>query len=146
VLKFQLNSTKLADERYAQEYESSSLEIAKAKATQRAAIINRAIQLQQSKVSSEAMTIEAEGKKIAQIIDAEGQAESRRIEAQSRNDAAKSMNNEFAKSYAMAGLQVEFAKSLKASHLTVLPGSAIGAALAAQPALIGMGLAQPGED
>jgi len=44
------------------------------------------------------------------------------------------MQNGFAKQYAMAGQQVEFASALKAKVLTVVPGSSVGSALLAQSA------------
>lgn len=45
------------------------------------------------------------------------------------------MSDQFAKKYAMANLQVDFAKNLKASHLTVIGDSVVGRQFAQQRAL-----------
>lgn len=137
IINFQLESTKIADETYSKEYEEASLALAKAKANRRAvdlqnqicieqARAQNEIVLQKSKTAAQSATIEAEGKKTARIIAALGEAEAREIEAKARNASAEMMTNEFAKTYALSGLQVDFAKSLKATSLTVLPDSAVG--------------------
>jgi len=137
IINFQLESTKIADEKYSKEYEEASLALAKAKANRRAvdlqnqicieqARAQNEIVLQKSKTAAQSVTIEAEGKKTARVIAAQGEAEAREIEAKARNTSAEMMTNEFAKTYALSGLQVDFAKSLKATSLTVLPDSAVG--------------------
>jgi len=123
IINFQLESTRLADQRYASEYEEASLAIAKAKANQRATIITNEISVTTAKAQATTFRIQAEGKKVATVIDAEASGSIRRIEAQSRNDAAALMQNLFSRKYALAGLHVEFAQLLKATSLTVLGGS-----------------------
>jgi len=129
-----LESTTLADRKYAAEYEEASLAMAKAKSNRRAIEATNDIMIQKAKAASSALKIEAEGQKTALLIQAEAKAEARRIEAKGRNDAAELMQNTFAKQYAMAGQQVEFAGALKAKVLTVVPGSSVGGALLAQSA------------
>jgi len=135
IVNFQIESTKFADEKYAAEYEESSLSIAKAKATQRATVINNEISVQTARAAATTLQISAEGQKVGSVLDAEASAEARRIEAKSRNDAAKMMKDEFAKEYALAGLQVEFSKCLRATQLTVHSQSDVGRILMAQPSL-----------
>jgi len=137
IINFQIESTKFADEKYAAEYEESSLAIAKAKAMQRATLINNQISLQSARTQAATLQIAAEGKKVGSVIDAEASAEARRIEAKSRNDAAKMMKDDFAKDYALAGLQVDFAKVLRATTLTVHAESDVGRILMSQPAIAG---------
>jgi len=133
VLNFQLESIKLADASYAREYEQASLAMAKAKANLRAVKAENEVLLNKANAAAQAVRIEAEGKKASAIIQASGEAEARKIEAQARNDAAKSMTDDFARQFALAGQQVEFARGLKASVLTVLPESAIGRPFLSSP-------------
>jgi regulator of protease activity HflC (stomatin/prohibitin superfamily) len=133
IINFQLESIKLADASYARDYEQASLAMAKAKANLRAVKAENEIVLNKANAAAQAQRIEAEGRKQATIIQASGEAEARKIEAQARNDAAKSMTDEFAKQYALTGQQVEFARALKASVLTVLPDSAIGRPFVTSP-------------
>jgi len=133
IINFQLESIKLADASYARDYEQASLAMAKAKANLRAVKAENEIVLNKANAAAQAQRIEAEGRKAATVIQASGEAEARKIEAQARNDAAKSMNDDFARQYALAGQQVEFARVLKASVLTVLPESAIGRPFVSSP-------------
>jgi len=133
IINFQLESIKLADASYAREYEQASLAMAKAKANLRAVKAENDIKLSKAEATARALKIEADGKKTAMVIQATGEAESRKIEALSRNEAARSMVDPFAKQFALSGLQVEFAKSLKANVLTVLPESAIGRPFVSSP-------------
>jgi len=133
VLNFQLESIKLADASYAREYEQASLAMAKAKANLRAVKAENEVLLNKANAAAQAVRIEAEGKKSSVVIQASGEAEARKIEAQARNDAAKSMTDDFARQFALAGQQVEFARGLKASVLTVLPESAIGRPFLSSP-------------
>jgi len=133
IINFQLESIKLADASYAREYEQASLSMAKAKANLRAVKANNDIKLSQADANARAMKIEAEAKKSAMIIQASGEAEARKIEGESRNAAARLMTDDFAKQFALAGQQVEFAKGLKAQVLTVLPESALGRPFASSP-------------
>lgn len=75
------------------------------------------------------------------VIKAEADAKARRIEASSRQEAGDMLTDGFgsfqgwplcythsfisARSYALSGQQVEFAKALKAQSLTVLPDSIV---------------------
>jgi len=126
VINFQLESTKIADDAYAREYEEASLAMAKAKANLRAVNAQNQIRIQTARASAEAVKIEAEGKKAAIVIEAEGNAQARKIEAEARNQAAVTMSDPFAKDYAMANLQVDFARNLKAEHLTVVGDTVVG--------------------
>jgi len=145
IINFQLESTTLADAKYAAEYEEASLAMAKAKSNRRAVEATNDIMIQQAKAAAQALKIEAEGQKTATLIQAEARAESRRIEAKGRNDAAEMMQNTFAKQFALAGQQVEFASALKAKVLTVVPGSSIGSALLSQSAFTSAGISGSGE-
>jgi len=129
IKNFQLESTNIADYKYASEYEAASLAMAKAKADLRARHATNKIVLATAEVKAQSLRIEAEGRKNAAIIEAEGVAEARRIDAKARNEAAKMMQNPFAKEFAMNGQQVEFARNLKANVLTVVPESALGASI-----------------
>ena len=88
IINFQLESTKIADQKYAMEYEEASLGLAKAKANRRAIDAQNEIMLQKATATANASRIEAEGRKQARILDAQGEAEAMRIQAQGRNDAA----------------------------------------------------------
>jgi len=125
IINFQLESIKLADASYAREYEQASLAMAKAKAGLRAVKAENDISLSRAEAEARALKIEAEGKKGAAIIQATGEAEARKIDASSRNEAARMMTDEFAKQFALAGQQVDFAKGLRASVLTVLPDNSV---------------------
>jgi len=120
-INFQLESTSIADEKYAGEYEEASLSLAKAKANRRAIDVDNEIQLRKAHATASALKIEALGKKEALLIEASAKAEAARLEAAGRNDAAKAMHDPFARKYALAGQQVDFARNLKADVLTVLP-------------------------
>jgi len=133
VVNFQLEATFLADPKFAQEYEEASLAFAKAKSKQRAINAENAIRLNTAAANAKSYQIEAEGRANAVVVEAKGQAEARKIEAMARNEAAKAMTDEFARKFAFAGQQVEFAKNLQARVLTVTPDSAIGRQLAFVP-------------
>jgi len=126
VINFQLESMTLADRKYAREYEEASLAMAKAKANLRAVSAENEVLLNKATASATATKIDAEGSKQAMIIRATGEAEARKIEAEARNKAAQAMTDDFAREFALAGQQVEFARALKANVLTLLPDSAIG--------------------
>jgi regulator of protease activity HflC (stomatin/prohibitin superfamily) len=126
IINFQLESTKIADEDYAREYEECSLGLAKAQANRRAVAANNDIMLQQSRAKADALKIEAEGRATATIIEAKAQAEARIIESKARNDAAVAMTDPFGKQLQLNSLQVDFAKGLKAKVLTVSGSSAVG--------------------
>jgi hypothetical protein len=105
-------------------------------------------------MTADARKIEAEGRKNATIIDAEvcfslaylspsspssfvssfspfsqAQAQARKIEAKSRNEAAQKMSHPFARTLSLTTQQVEFARGLKAQTLAVLPSSTVGSPL-----------------
>jgi regulator of protease activity HflC (stomatin/prohibitin superfamily) len=130
IINFQLESTRIADAKYAREYEEASLAMAKAKANRRAVSTQNDILIQQAEAAARAVQIEAEGRKIAAIKGAEARAESqlveakagataRLVEADSRNQAALAMKNEFGKQLAMMDRNVGIATSLKANTLVV---------------------------
>lgn len=58
---FQLESTRIADEKYAMEYEEASLAMAKANANRRALATQNDIKIQQAEAASRALQIDAEG-------------------------------------------------------------------------------------
>jgi len=109
--------------------------MAKAKANLRAVDSENEILIRQAQAKAKSVRIEAEGKKNSLILIAKGEAEARVVEANSRNEAATAMKDDFAREYAMIGQQVAFAGKLKATSLTVLPDSMIGGPIAAQPLL-----------
>jgi len=137
LLAFQIERINLADQAYAREYEEASLAIAKAKASLRAQTTQNDIVLSAAQAKADAVRIEAEGKKTALIIQAQGDAEARKIEAEARNRAADSLTNKYARDLArdiaLASQQVEFARALKATVLTVVPESVIGRTLSSSP-------------
>jgi len=129
IINFQLESTKIADEKYAQEYEQASLAMAKAKANLRSVDAENEIQLRRASARAKSVQIEAEGKKDSLVILAEAEAEARKIEAEARNAAAVSMTDEWGRKYAKAAQQVEFANVLQAKQLTVVAESGLGRAM-----------------
>jgi regulator of protease activity HflC (stomatin/prohibitin superfamily) len=126
VINFQLESTKIADQKYARESEECSLGLAKAQANRRAVAAKNDILIQEAKARAEAQRIAAEGTAAALIIDAKGRAQARTIEAKARNDAAQAMTDEFGKALQLNQLQVDFASNLKAQVLTVGQDSVVG--------------------
>jgi len=130
IINFQLESTKIADPKYAMEYEEASLAMAKAKANRRAVSTQNDILIQQAEASSRAVQIEAEGKKISaikaaegradsQIVEAKAAAKSRLMEADARNEAATKMSDNFGQQLAMMDRNVQIAGGLKATTLVV---------------------------
>jgi len=157
VINFQLESTKIADPRYAMEYEEASLAMAKAKANRRAVTTQNDILIQKAEAASRAVQIEAEGKKISaikgaearaesQLVEAKASAKARVMEADARNESAEKMADEFGRKLAIMDRNVQIAGGLKAttlvvssdagiarSILTPVPGAAVagGASVAA---------------
>jgi regulator of protease activity HflC (stomatin/prohibitin superfamily) len=130
IINFQLESTKIADPKYAMEYEEASLAMAKAKANRRAVSTQNDILIQQAEASSRAVQIEAEGKKISaikaaearaesQLVEAKAAAKSRLMEADARNEAATKMSDGFGQQLAMMDRNVQIASGLKATTLVV---------------------------
>jgi regulator of protease activity HflC (stomatin/prohibitin superfamily) len=155
VISFQLESTKLADKKYAAEYEAASLQVAKAKANLRALDAQNEVLIQTSQAQAAAVQIQAQGQKLKSVLEAQAQAaavtieaearvvaaeaqkkalliaadaqaQARVIEAKSRNEAAQKMTDPFAQKFALSAQSVEFARSLKANVLTVTPDSLVG--------------------
>jgi len=129
IINFQLESTKIADQQYASEYEQASLQMAKAKANLRSVDTEVEIALRRASAKKESMQLEAEGKRSATVILAQGEAEARKIEASARNTAALAMKDNWGRKYAKAAQQVEFANALQAEQLTVIAESGIGKAM-----------------
>lgn len=120
MIAFQISSILFADESFAKQYESYSLNIAKTNAQKRTVTAQREITNIQATAAAQAAKIqsEAEGQAAvlkakgeadarliiaraeadSQVITAESEAKSRRLDAASRNDAATIMHNEFARS------------------------------------------------
>ena len=119
IVNFQLESLKLTDIKYGQEYEAASLEIAKAKATLKATIAKNEIKLSQTEMEARSLQIKAEGDKKAKIIEAEGNAEAMTIEAKARNEASVTMQDNFSKDLMMMQEKVNFARELKATTLVI---------------------------
>ncbi len=122
VINFQLESTKLTNVAYGQEYEAASLEIAKAKANLKANSAKNKVIIQQAEANAQSLIIQADGEKKATIIRAQAQAESVIIEGASRNKSAESLTNKFGQELALTEQRVRFANSLKANTL-VLSGN-----------------------
>jgi len=140
IINFQLESTRIADPKYAREYEEASLAMAKAKANRRAVSTQNDILIQQAEAASRAVQIEAEGRKIAaikgaearadsQLVEARASASARLFEAESRNQAAVSMKNDFGRQLAMMDRNVGIASSLKATTLVVSPEAGLAKAV-----------------
>lgn len=135
IINFQLESTALADAKYAAEYEASSLQLAKANANLRALSAQNQLLITKAKAEAEAVRLAAEGTKNQTVLQAQAKAESMKIEAAakvaaaqsekealliradaeakarlvegtSRNDAAAAMPDAFAREFALKGLSV----------------------------------------
>jgi len=130
IINFQLESTKIADPKYAMEYEEASLAMAKAKANRRAVTTQNDILIQKAEAASRAVQIEAEGKKIStikaaearaesQIVEAKAAAKSRVMEADARNESATKMADEFGRQLAVMDRNVQIAGGLRATTLVV---------------------------
>jgi len=130
LINFQLESTRIADPRYATEYEEASLAMAKAKANRRAVTAQNDILIQRAEAKARAVQIQAEGTKIAYIKGAQGRADSalveatasakaRVVEAASRNDAAKQMSEPFGRQLAFMDRNVQIAASTNASTVVI---------------------------
>jgi regulator of protease activity HflC (stomatin/prohibitin superfamily) len=126
IVNFQLESTKLTDVAYGKEYESCSLEIAKASAQLQANAAQNKVLIQKSKATADALKIQAEGEKTAQIIRAQANAEAMTIEADARNKSAETMKDDFSKQLSLIQEQVKFADKLKVGTLVLSGDSAIG--------------------
>jgi len=156
IISFQLESTSLADAKYAAEYEQASLQTANAKSNLRAQENQNKIMLQSAQAQADSVRIQAEGNKQRLLVQAQAEAEGvkikaaaaveaaksqaqamviqakanaaqRIVEAESRNDAAQTMVNPYARTLAMSNQTVMFADVLKANVLTVSDG--VGAQL-----------------
>jgi hypothetical protein len=79
VINFQLESTKIADRKYALEYEECSLGLAKAQANRRAMDATNDNLLQQARAKATALTIDSEGKATAALIEAKAAAQARLV-------------------------------------------------------------------
>lgn len=140
IIKFQLESTRLADHNFANEYEKASLAMSKAKANLRALTAENEIKVRTSQAAANTLKIEAEGKQAAALIEsetfrrstivrAEAIAEKYRIEAKGRNDAGESIRDEFTKQLMRRELDVNVMGSLKANQLTLLGSNQISTLL-----------------
>jgi regulator of protease activity HflC (stomatin/prohibitin superfamily) len=136
IVNFQLESIKLQDISYANEYQSASLALAKAEADLRALAAQNKVLLQKASAEADALRIKAGGQKLARIVQAEAEAEAikikamadadaRQIEALSRNKAADSLPNLFGQRLAIGQQQIDATASLKATTLMILPNSDI---------------------
>ena len=117
VCRFQLESTRLADVRFAADYEAATLAIAKAKATLKSNAAQNLVLIQQARAAATAVQIAAEGAKLAQIIHAQGGAEAMRIEAEGCQTAANTMKDTFSEQLAFVQEQVKMIANLKATTL-----------------------------
>jgi regulator of protease activity HflC (stomatin/prohibitin superfamily) len=117
VCRFQLESTRLADVRFAADYEAATLAIAKAKATLKSNAAQNLVLIQQARAQATAVQIAAEGAKLAQIIHAQGGAEAMRIEADGRQTAASTMKDSFGRELAFLQEQVKMVGNIKATTL-----------------------------
>lgn len=119
VINFQMESIKLTDEKYGMEYEAASLEIAKAKANLKANVAKNEINISKAEMEAKALLIKVEGEKNAKIVAAEGIAKAMTIEAQARNEAAQTLQDNFSKDLLMMQERVNFARELKATTLVI---------------------------
>lgn len=130
IVNFQLESTKLTDEKYSREYESASLTIAKAKAELQANAAQNRLLIQRSTAEADALRIKAEGEKTAKLIGADADAkallihaeavsQSMIVEGEGRNKAASTMQDKFGQELALLQEKVKFANGLKATTLLI---------------------------
>jgi regulator of protease activity HflC (stomatin/prohibitin superfamily) len=119
IITFQLESTRLQDQKFGAEYEAATLAIAKAKATLKSNAAQNLVQIQQARANAQAARIDAEGKKNSQIILAQGVAEAMRIEAAARQTAASTMTDQFGQSLAILQEKAKLAANLKATTLVL---------------------------
>jgi len=122
IINFQIESITMADMKYGQDYEAASLEIAKASAMLKANAAKNEVAIQQAQIEAQSLKIKADGAKQSKIIEAEGNAQVMTTEAKARQEAAKSMNDDFSKNLLMLQERVKFARELKATTL-VMSGS-----------------------
>ncbi len=117
IIKFQLETTRLADKRFGADYEAATLSIAKAKATLKSNAAENLVLIQQAQAKAMASTIEAEAAKATEILRAQGRAEAMRIEANARQTAATTMSDSFGKQMAFIEQQTKMVAGLKATTL-----------------------------
>jgi len=87
VINFQLESTQLADQKYASDYEAASLQIAKSKAELKAQEAQNLIQKQKAETQANIAQIKAETERNVQLIKAKAEADSTIMQAEAQAQA-----------------------------------------------------------
>jgi regulator of protease activity HflC (stomatin/prohibitin superfamily) len=117
IVEFQLERTALADKKYQSEYESSTLEIAKAKAKLRSNAALNEVNVQQARADAQSSRIRALGAKNAMIIEAEGRAAATELDASARQKAAQTLNSSFGQQLRLIEANASMVAGIKAQTL-----------------------------
>ena len=130
IINFQLESTQLADQKYSQDYEAASLQIAKSKAELRAQEAQNLIQRQKAETQANIAQIQAETERNVQLIRAKAQADSTIMQAEAaaqailkegeaKAQAADMMTSKYGQELALLGQKSKIAEGLKIHTLVM---------------------------
>ena len=130
IINFQLESTQLADQKYSQDYEAASLQIAKSKAELRAQEAQNLIQRQKAETQAGISQIQAETERNVQLIRAKAQADSTIMQAEAaaqailkegeaKAKAADMMTSKYGQDLALLGQKSKIAEGLKIHTLVM---------------------------
>ena len=133
IINFQLESIELADKKYASDYESASLQIAKSKAELKAQEAQNIILKQKAETQAAIDTLMAQTQKKVQLIKAQAEAESTIMQAEAqataileegeaKAQAAHIMVSKYGQEMALLGEKTKIAEGLKI-HTLVMGGA-----------------------
>ena len=133
IINFQLESTQLADQKYSNDYEAASLQIAKSKAELRAQEAQNKIQVQKAETQAGIARIQAETERNVQIIKAKASADATIMQAEAaaqailkegeaRATAASLMTSKYGQELALLGEKSKIADGLKIHTLVMGSG------------------------
>jgi len=136
IINFQLESTQLADQKYASDYEAASLQIAKSKAELKAQEAQNLIQRQKAETQAGIAQIKAETERTVQLIKAKAEADSTIMQAEAQAQAiikegeakaaaADMMKSPYGQDIALLAEKSKMAEGLKI-HTLVMNGGGGG--------------------
>jgi regulator of protease activity HflC (stomatin/prohibitin superfamily) len=136
IINFQLESTQLADQKYSNDYETASLQIAKSKAELKAQEAQNVIRVQKAETEANVMKIQAEADRNIQLIRARASADSTIMQAEAaaqailkegeaRASAAGMMTSPYGQELALLAEKSKIAEGLKI-HTLVMGGAVNG--------------------
>jgi len=137
IINFQLESTQLADQKYSNDYETASLQIAKSKAELKAQEAQNVIRVQKAETEANVQRIQAEADRNIQLIRAKAQADATIMQAEAaaqaimkegeaKATAANMMKSEYGQELALLAEKSKIAEGLKI-HTLVMGGNGNGA-------------------